>query len=212
MSQTSEPVVCVFGSYAPRKGEPLYRLAYEIGHALAKAGYCVANGGYDGTMEASHRGAKEAGGRTVGITCSIFGGYRAVPLKANCYCDQEIHYDNVMQRIDRMMQMSAAYIFLEGGTGTLSELGLAWEYVAKGLIEPRPIFIVGEFWRPMAERLIAVRPKSGRHLHFVERADEIVSILRRNNPSHPRPSERAPGESRNPSSGTLGHLDDTAAL
>ena len=45
-----------------------------------------------------------------------------------------------MQRIDKMMQMSAGYVFLEGGTGTLSELGLVWEYVAKGLIDPRPIF------------------------------------------------------------------------
>ena len=63
-----------------------------------------------------------------------------------------------MQRIDRIKQMSAAYIFLEGGTGTLSELGLVWEYVAKGLLEPRPIFIVGEFWRPLAARWFAVRP------------------------------------------------------
>src|SRR6185436_15705257 len=148
-NRNGQPVICIFGSYSPKSGEALYRTAYDIGHALAKAGYCVANGGYDGTMEASHRGAKEAGGCTVGITCSIFGGYRETPLKANRYCDEEIHYDNVMHRIDKMMQMSAGYVFLEGGTGTLSELGLVWEYVAKGLIEPRPIFIVGDFWRPM---------------------------------------------------------------
>jgi hypothetical protein len=176
------PVVCLFGSYAPKPGEALYQTAYDIGHALATAGYCVANGGYDGTMEASHRGAKDAGGCTVGITCSIFGGYRETPLKANAYCDREIHFDNVMQRIDRMMQMSAAYIFLEGGTGTLSELGLTWEYVAKGLIKPRPIFIVGDFWRPMAQRLITARPKSGKHVHLVETASEIVAVLRKKAP------------------------------
>src|ERR1043165_3037345 len=86
--------VCLFGSYTPKHGERLYQVAYEIGHALAKAGYVVANGGYDGTMEASHRGAKEAGGRTIGITCSIFGDYRGVRLQANRFCDQETHYDN----------------------------------------------------------------------------------------------------------------------
>src|SRR5205823_177498 len=128
-------------------------------------------------MEASHRGAREAGGCTLGITCSIFGDYRGMPLTANAWCDREVHYDNVMQRIDAMIQMSAVYIFLEGGTGTLSELGLAWEYVAKGLIEPRPIFIVGEFWRPLAERLIAARPKSGRHVHLVDTAEQIIAVL-----------------------------------
>jgi uncharacterized protein (TIGR00730 family) len=176
-SQPDRPIICIFGSYAPTDGQVLYQLAYEIGHALAAAGYCVANGGYDGTMEASHRGAKDAGGCTVGITCSIFGDYRGVKLKANRYCDREIHHEDVMSRIDAMMRMSAAYVFLEGGTGTLSELGVVWEYVAKGLIDPRPIFVVGEFWRPMVQRLIAVRPKSGRHIHLVETPEEIVSRL-----------------------------------
>ncbi len=175
--RNDQPVACLFGSYSPRPGEPLYQLAYDIGHALARAGYCVANGGYDGTMEASHRGAKDAGGRTIGITCSIFGGYRQVPLKANAYCDREIHFDDVFRRIDTMIRMSNVYIFMEGGTGTLSELGLAWEFVAKGLIEPRPIFIVGDFWRPMARRLIAARPKSGRHVHLVDTAGEIIARL-----------------------------------
>lgn len=177
-SPETSPVACIFGSYSPRPGEPLYQLAYDIGYALARAGYVVCNGGYDGTMEASHRGAKDAGGRTIGITCSIFGKYRDKPLKANPFCDQETHYDNVMQRIDCMMQRSDVYVFLEGGTGTLSELGLVWEYVAKGLIEPRPIFIVGDFWRPMVERLIAARPASGRYVHLVETVEEILAVLR----------------------------------
>ena len=182
MDPHGQRIICIFGSYQPAPGEPLYQTAYEIGHTLAREGYCVANGGYEGTMEASHRGAKEAGGCTVGITCSIFSKYREIPLKANPFCDQEIHYDNVMQRIDRMMQMSFAYIFLQGGTGTLSELGLTWEYVAKGLIEPRPIFIVGDFWRPLAERLIAARPRSGQWVHLVETADQIIDVLRRKVP------------------------------
>lgn len=177
MSEIDRPIVCIFGSYAPQSGESLYQTAYDIGGALARAGYVVANGGYDGTMEASHRGAKDAGGATIGVTCSIFGDYRGAPLRANAFCDREIHCDQVVERIDRMMRLSRAYIFLEGGTGTLSELGFVWEFVAKGLIEPRPIFIVGDFWRPMAERLIAARPKSGRHVHLVDTADQIITVL-----------------------------------
>ena len=73
--------------------------------------------------------------------------------------------------------MSAGYVVLEGGTGTLTEFGIVWEYVAKGFIAPRPIFLPGDFWRPMVERLLANRPKHGKHLHFVYRAEEIVEII-----------------------------------
>ena len=57
----------------PSPGEPLYACAYDTGRALAVAGHTVLTGGYGGVMEAASRGALEAGGRTVGVTCSIFG-------------------------------------------------------------------------------------------------------------------------------------------
>ncbi|NLX14239.1 MAG: LOG family protein [Phycisphaerales bacterium] len=137
-SNSDRPIVCIFGSYSPKPGEPLFELAYAIGQALAKAGFTVCNGGYDGTMLASAQGAKEAGRATIGVTCSIFGGYRGQTLKANHFIDREIHHDNVLARIDAMIRMSRGYVVLEGGTGTLSEFGLLWEYVAKGLVEPGP--------------------------------------------------------------------------
>lgn len=172
------PIVTIFGSYSPRPGEPLYELAYAIGRALAAAGFVVCNGGYDGTMEASAKGAKEAGGATIGVTCSVFSDYRGRPLKANPWIDKEIHHDEVLRRIERMMHMSVAYVVLEGGTGTLSEFAIVWEYVCKGLIEPRPIFVVGDFWRPLVERVLSVRPRHGAPLRLVESPEEIVAGLR----------------------------------
>jgi uncharacterized protein (TIGR00725 family) len=170
-------IVSIFGSYAPQPGEPLYELAYAVGQALGGAGYVVCNGGYDGTMEASHKGAKDAGGATIGITCSVFSDYRGQPLKANRYCDDERCSENVLARIETMMRMSNAYVFLEGGTGTLCELGIVWEHVAKKLIDPRPIFVVGEFWAPMVRQLVEIRPKSGRWVHLVNDGAEITGIL-----------------------------------
>ena len=170
-------IVAVFGSYAPKPGESLYELAYAVGYALGKAGYVVCNGGYDGTMEASHKGAKEAGARTIGVTCNVFGDYRGQPIKANRYCDDERCSENVLARIETMMRMAAAYVFLEGGSGTLCELGIVWEHVAKKLIDPRPIFVVGEFWAPMVRQLVEVRPKSGRWVHLVNGGEEIARLL-----------------------------------
>jgi len=179
ISPDSSPIICIFGSYSAKPGEPLYDQAYAIGYALASAGFTVANGGYNGTMAASAKGAKDAGGTTIGITCTIFSDYRGRPLKANPYIDREIPHDNVLARIDEMARMSAGYVVLDGGTGTLSEFGIVWEYVAKGLISPRPIFVVGDFWEPLIERILSHRPRHGRHLHRVRTADEIVAIATR---------------------------------
>jgi len=176
-SPNGRPIISIFGSYAPQPGEALYQQAYAVGHALGTAGYVVCNGGYDGTMEASCKGAKEAGGATIGVTCEVFNDYRGQRLRANRYVDDERCHEHILPRIEHMLRISAGYVFLEGGTGTFSELGIVWEFVAKRLIDPRPIFIFGEFWLPMVERLIAARPKSGRHLHRVQTPEQIVEIL-----------------------------------
>lgn len=180
------PIVCVFGSYSPAAGDPLWQQAYAIGHALARAGYVVANGGYDGTMHASAKGAKDAGGSTIGVTCAVFGDYRGKPLEANPFIDQEIAHTDVLRRIEAMMRMSAAYVILEGGTGTLSKFAIVWEYVSKGLISPRPIFIVGDFWRPVVEAIRPVRPKHCQHIHAVRSPEEILAALAEGMPTASR--------------------------
>lgn len=178
-SRPASQVVALFGSYGPRPGEPLYEQAYSVGFALAQAGYTVCNGGYDGTMEASAKGARDAGGATIGVTCDIFSRYRDIPLKANAYIDREILHQDVFTRVREMMDLASGYVILEGGTGTLVEFGVVWEFVCKKLIAPRPIFVVGDFWKPLVDRLVAARPKSGTHVHCVHTAEQIVKILAR---------------------------------
>ena len=205
MSVTFEgrEIICVFGSYSAQPGDALYQQAYDIGCALGKAGYAVANGGYEGVMEASAKGAKDGGSVTIGVTCSVFNTSRGLKLKANRYIDHEICHDQLLPRIKEMMDMAAGYVVLEGGTGTLTEFGLVWEYVAKGFISARPIFLVGDFWRPMVERMLVARPKSGKHLHFVAHPDQIVGIAaqsvrpsrRRLSLSSPLPAAPSKGDS-----------------
>lgn len=176
------PVICIFGGYDPKPGELAYELAYDIGRGLAQAGYDICNGGYAGTMEASAKGAKDAGGSTIGVTCSIFSDPKGWPLKVNRYIDKEIPADNVLDRIRIMMDLSAGFVVLPGGTGTLSEFAIAWEFVAKKMIDPRPIFIVGDFWKPVVETIRSVRSKHTNCVHCVQSADEIVELARREIP------------------------------
>jgi len=76
-----------------------------------------------------------------------------------------------------MMHMSASYVVLEGGTGTLTELAIVWESVCKKLIDPRPIIVVGDFWRPLVDQLTRARPKANRHLYIAETTLEILDIV-----------------------------------
>ncbi|HSG44929.1 MAG TPA: hypothetical protein VLA72_17415, partial [Anaerolineales bacterium] len=70
--------ISVFGGSQPKEGETAYAEAQELGRLLAQCGHTVLTGGYIGTMEAVSRGASEAGGHVVGVTCDDIQAWRAV--------------------------------------------------------------------------------------------------------------------------------------
>ena len=82
-------IVAVYGSAAPKPGSPLYQNALELGRLLAQADYTVMTGGYGGTMEAVSRGASEASGTTLGVTCAEIEQYR--PGGANPWVAGDTH-------------------------------------------------------------------------------------------------------------------------
>lgn len=144
------PLISVFGSSRCICGEEAYETARLLGRSLVAAGFAVCSGGYGGIMEAVSRGAREADGHTVGITCSVFG--KAV----NPWVVQEIPRATWHERMFSLLELGAGYVFLPGGTGTLVELAAAWEMLNKRLIESRPAVVLGGFWSPMIEAVRAV--------------------------------------------------------
>ena len=101
MSTDSNHTIVIFGSSGPGPGTAGYVQAYDLGKALALAGYRIANGGYGGTMAACAQGAKEAGGSTTGVTCEIFG--RSGP---NQWIDQEIKTRDLSQRLETLINLA----------------------------------------------------------------------------------------------------------
>jgi hypothetical protein len=140
-------VITIFGSLRPTEGDEEYQLAYEAGKQLSLAGFTVCNGGFGGIMEASARGAKEAGGKTIGVTFNIKG--RA----ANSWIDENIHVPALIDRMMKLVELGDAYVVLKGGTGTLLELAAVWEFINKGLLAEKPIVIIGDFWNGVVETL-----------------------------------------------------------
>lgn len=140
-------IISVFGSSRPREHEPEYIEARHIGRALAEAGFIVCNGGYGGIMEASARGAKEAGGETIGVTVDAFA------RTANQWIDKEIRETTLVERIQTLVNTANGFVIVKGGTGTLLELAYAWEFINKRFIPEKPIIIVGDFWGRVVETL-----------------------------------------------------------
>ncbi len=116
--------VAVFGSSQPRPGTKRYEEARLLGRALAEAGWTIVSGGYHGVMEAASRGAKEGGGKTIGITTAFFG---KKGLKPNEYIDTEIQTPTYAERLLKLTEISDGYVIMRGGSGTLNELFFSWE-------------------------------------------------------------------------------------
>ncbi|MEK6756793.1 MAG: LOG family protein [Bacteroidota bacterium] len=170
-------VISVFGSSKPREGDKEYRLAQELGRELARAGFVICNGGYGGIMEASARGAKEAGGQTIGVTVKIYS------RTANRWVDKEIRTKSLVERLANLVDTADAYVILKGGTGTLLELAYVWEFINKGMIPEKPIVLVGDFWKSVVETLREELLWEGlgdctRFLTIVQSPQECVEVLK----------------------------------
>ena len=144
--------VTIFGSSLPTEGTPTYAEAQRLGRLLAAEAYVVCNGGYGGIMEASARGAREAGGHTIGVTCSVW------PFRANAWVVEEVRTDSFPERIMTLIERGDAYVVLPGGTGTLAELGLVWEMMNKSALSKtvggrKPLLVMAPYWQPVIDCL-----------------------------------------------------------
>ncbi len=138
-------VVTVFGTSKALAGDDVFESAVELGRLLASAGYTIANGGYGGTMLAAAKGARQAGGDVIGVTCSAFG-----RGGVNEYLTQEMTTDSLQERLGTLVTLGTAYFVLPGGTGTLLELAQVWELKNKCCsTAEKPIIIVGDFWNDL---------------------------------------------------------------
>jgi uncharacterized protein (TIGR00730 family) len=144
--------VTIFGSSLPGEGTEIYQQAQYLGRRLAEAGFAVCNGGYAGLMEASARGARESGGHTIGVTCSI---WTSTP---NRWIAEEVRTPTFMERLQTLIERGDAYIVLPGGTGTLAELALVWEMMNKSSLSQsvggrKPLVVMAPYWQPVIECL-----------------------------------------------------------
>ncbi|MCP5519714.1 MAG: TIGR00730 family Rossman fold protein [Verrucomicrobiales bacterium] len=145
------PCVTVFGSARFRPSHPYYKLARSVGRELAGAGYAVMTGGGPGIMEAANRGAKEAGGLSIGCNIQL-----PMEQEPNPYLDQFVEFDHFFVRKVMLVKYSCAFVILPGGFGTLDEAFESLTLMQTDKIERFPVILMGrKFWgnlRPFLQK------------------------------------------------------------
>jgi len=175
-----EIIVTVFGSSRPREGDADYEEARILGRALAKHGFSVCSGGYGGVMEAVSRGAKEAGGKTVGVTADFF-----KAAKLNSWIDVEVRMKTWEERLFELIRRADGFVACKGGTGTLVELAVAWVMMNKSVRAGKPFAVLGDFWQPILDRVREVElghlgpwgEANGRLVHVAVTPDDVANHL-----------------------------------
>ncbi len=147
VERIGRPAVSVFGSARVREGHPAYAEAREVGRRLAEAGFAVVTGGGPGAMEAANRGAREAGGVSVGFNIEL-----PHEQHENRYLDISVTFKHFYARKTMFVKAAEGFVIFPGGFGTLDELFEALTLIQTGKVLHFPVVLFDSgYWRPLVD-------------------------------------------------------------
>ncbi|MER2598502.1 MAG: LOG family protein [Caldilineales bacterium] len=168
---TTSLLITVFGGARVAVDSALYADCLELGRLLGEAGYAVATGGYQGSMEAVLRGAHTAGAPTVGYTCATFD-----HVTPNPWVMEERKTARLSARIQRLAEESAGFVVVDGGLGTLTELALVWNMLLAGELPRKPLVVMGTHWPRLLDAIYAETQTGSTALAMVRRAATPAAV------------------------------------
>lgn len=146
------PSVTVFGSARFGEESPYYETARSVGQRLSAMGFTVITGGGPGLMEAANRGAKEAGGTSIGCNIRL-----PKEQQPNRYLDRWVTCEHFFVRKVLLFKYSYAFVALPGGFGTMDELFEALTLIQNRKIARFPVVLIGTtYWQPLSRMLDAM--------------------------------------------------------
>lgn len=170
------PCVTVFGSARLSENHPYYDLTRRMGHALAEVGFTVMTGGGPGLMEAANRGAKEAGGTSIGCNIRL-----PSEQKPNPFLDHQLEFRYFFVRKLMLAKYSYAFVAAPGGFGTLDEFFEIATLIQAGKILNFPLVLLGsDYWGPLIDFLTKAQTTAGtlspEDLRRIEISDDPVFV------------------------------------
>jgi len=172
------PCVSVFGSARFKEDHPHYRLARELGRALAEAGFAVMTGGGPGIMEAANRGARDKGGLSLGCNIKL-----PQEQKPNPYLDKFIELEHFFVRKVMLVKYSCAFVVMPGGYGTLDEGFEVVTLIQTGKLERFPVIAMGgDFWKHFRsftrDNMLREGTIDDSDVDLIRRADSVADALK----------------------------------
>ena len=174
------PAVSVVGSARIGRGDPSYRMARSLSRKLAKRGYAIITGGGPGIMEAANRGAREAGGGSVG--CNI-----ELPFEQglNEVVTLGMEFRYFFVRKTMFVKYAEAFCIFPGGFGTLDELFEALTLIQTGKVKHFPVVLFGKtYWSGLLDWLKAtpldqgkISPEDLTLFTVTDDVDEAVKVI-----------------------------------
>lgn len=153
------PCVSIFGSARTKPEHPYYQLAEEIAYRLTKEGYGIITGGGPGIMEAANKGARTAGGKSVGLNIEL-----PFEQSSNPYIDRDklITFDYFFVRKLMFIKYAQGFVVLPGGFGTMDELFEALTLIQTKKIGKFPIVLVDkDYWQGLMDWVTKTFIKEG---------------------------------------------------
>ena len=174
------PAVSIFGSSRAKRGSIHYREAEETAAAFVRAGFAVITGAGPGIMEAANKGAKQAGGESVGLNILI-----PSEQNPNRYCTKLLEFRYFFCRKVMFLKYSRAFIFFPGGYGTLDELSEVVTLVQTKRVRPFPVVLYGcPYWKGFLSWLKTTALSADtltqadlQLFSLAKRPEEVVSII-----------------------------------
>jgi uncharacterized protein (TIGR00730 family) len=169
-----ERIVTIFGGAKCGEDSEEYEQARRLGQLLAETGFTICTGGYLGVMEGASRGARERGGRVLGIVMNQF------KSEPNRYLTDKVASAHFYERLQNLITRSVGFIALRGGAGTVTEFSLVWNKLQTKVIEPRPLVLLGDCWPPVIEAFktqLVVSEQDVSLLDFAATPEEAARII-----------------------------------
>lgn len=172
------PAVTIFGSARVKPEDPAYKKASEIAALFVKERFAVISGGGPGIMEAANKGAKEAGGTSVGLNIEL--PFEQAP---NPYADIQVNFQYFFIRKVMLVKYALAYIIMPGGFGTLDELFEAVTLIQTETIKPFPVILVGsDYWQGLLDwikdRMLVEKRISAEDVDILQIIDDPADIVK----------------------------------
>lgn len=172
--------IAIFGYADCQDDDKLCGSAANVTKVLAEAGYTIIDGGGPGVMRAATMGAKAAGGKVIGVTwypedLKNFEGRDPKNL-----FDREIVTKSYVERTLTLMDQGQVYIVFNGGTGTISEFGMAWGLARLHFGHHKPLILYGKFWRKIMEAFkdqMLLRPEELRVYKIVDTPEQVLQAI-----------------------------------